>query len=370
MPSEKELPLGQYAALVCALVFSSALSIIGSSTIVHLTRRKLHEPYQRFMCMLSISDIISSTSMFFQQFLQPKDSGGYWSIGSDATCSLVGFFFVFGTTIISLYTAALAVYFLCSVVFNRMPSNAMQRKSGHAERFTHVLCWVLPSLIAIAAAATQSYGFEPELYLCTIYQPCSGVDEAGCVETEISEAYVTFASLILASMHIGTLAICPLIGIVATISLYCYVRKTILRGQRYSFDSDLSMQQKQQLHDVSLQCILYTFGYLVCLGWIIGAIVEIADGSPMPFVLHFFFFLLAPLQGAWNMFVYLRPRFAQLRKRFPNDSFLTSLRLSLALANDLETIEGIQSSARSQNPSNAKASPHSMSFGIDSGEDG
>jgi hypothetical protein len=110
---ESRLPLstGKYAALVCAMTVSSFFSILGSTAILRIAHLKLSSAYQRFLFMLSISDILNSAFLLLHQYLVPKDEAYPWAAGNDKTCSMVGFFFHFGSLLISLYSCMLAIAF-------------------------------------------------------------------------------------------------------------------------------------------------------------------------------------------------------------------------------------------------------------------
>ena len=103
------------------------LSILGSSYIVYnvlcVQRKKKNDQrnklYHHLMLALSLSDILSSHIYFLGTFLIPKASGGpwgpvYWAFGNDRTCSYSGFFNQFAVAS-PIYNTMLSIYFLLKI---------------------------------------------------------------------------------------------------------------------------------------------------------------------------------------------------------------------------------------------------------------
>ena len=77
---------------------------------------KLGSTYQRFLFMLSTAIIINSIFLFLHPLLVPTGTTmAAWGMGNDQTCSMVGFFLVFGSLMVSMYHNSLALYFYFSI---------------------------------------------------------------------------------------------------------------------------------------------------------------------------------------------------------------------------------------------------------------
>ena len=102
------------------------LSILGSSYIIYnvlVVQRKKSDQrnrhYHQLMLALSISDILASHIYFLGTFLIPRGSTGpfgpvYWAFGTDHTCSYSGFFNQFAVAS-PLYNSMLSIYFLLKI---------------------------------------------------------------------------------------------------------------------------------------------------------------------------------------------------------------------------------------------------------------
>lgn len=108
---------GQEKLLSLLYLCSSTLSMVGSSTITYkvFANRRKATSYDRLMFGLSICDIISSIAYSLYPFFLPKEtSPRVWAIGSDATCSVLGFLTQLGFAA-ALYNAFLSFYYVLTI---------------------------------------------------------------------------------------------------------------------------------------------------------------------------------------------------------------------------------------------------------------
>lgn len=408
----------QLTFMLVALLLGATLSIVGSGTIIRIARRKLHEPYQRFLVGLCVADIISSASNVLQPFLHPQDEKNlHWARGNDKTCTLAGTNFVFSTMAVSLCNASLALYFYFSVTRStflrtnrststsrstsaslsssrRGPTSSSNRNRhnyhdismGMAEKFTHIFNWMFPLCFAILAAVSGVLGFQPELRLCVIFEPCDPeTSEKECIDsplynptipianttsigdnattTELS--YTTAISNLMVTIHLGTILICQLIGIVTTIAVYIHVRGTLMRSIKYTFGSDtttshqrndyqaLTPHAQHQLEQSFVQCLLYTLVFLNVLLWTAAAGFQISHKSSTRFVFLILLYFFQSSQGLFNFLVYIRPRIVALRKRYPDEkSYFILLRMAMASTTNQSKLENIRNHNSSSNNNN------------------
>jgi hypothetical protein len=108
----------QEIVLILITFIPSILSILGSSTIIYLTTHQTQKSnvYSRLLMAMSVMDLISTTSWFFQPFLIPKSGGRIWAIGNDQSCQALGFFSQL-TSSMTIYNAYLTGYFLLTIVW-------------------------------------------------------------------------------------------------------------------------------------------------------------------------------------------------------------------------------------------------------------
>ena len=171
------MPLAMYAPLVVLQMLSSCLAMVGAFVILRIATPKLGSTYQRFLFMLSTAVVLNGLFLFLHPWLVPKEATP-WGVGNDATCSMVGFFWIFGALLVSLYHNALALYFNFSIYGNgnndsgnsgkrqRQPEDVV----GCSEIMVNVTCWLIPGAIASAAVAIDAVNFDPKLDICTLYQ--------------------------------------------------------------------------------------------------------------------------------------------------------------------------------------------------------
>jgi hypothetical protein len=335
------LSLGKYAALVCVMAVSSVFSIAGSGTIVRIAHMKLSSTYQRFLFMLSLSDILNSLFLLLHPFLVPKDSSYYWAVGNESTCTVMGFFFIFGALLVSLYSCFLAVYFLFSIQSSSKNQKEPEDVIGCHERLTHTSCWAIPIAVGATAAGMKSLGFDAGIDLCVITS-----------DQEIM-VYVFQALVLLAAF----------VNIVATMAISLNVRATINNGKEPGFDAgSISDETVQRLRAVSSQAVLYTLAYLFSFTWAAVALTISTSSSNAYYSLQFLAYFLYPIQGVLNCCIYLRPRYQMLNVMYPNDSYFVVFRMAASKAGDPEEIENVRAriyGSDYESPSEA-SSQHSL----------
>lgn len=135
-------------------IIPSLLSAWGSANIVYMFfRSKKSSAYRRIMLGLSCGDCINSLLLIFQHFLLPHEtSQKVWAIGTDASCSAMGFVAQFNFTSV-WYNGMLSVYFLLLVKFG-VKDPVFKRKY---EPWMHVASIGYPLATAIAGAKIGLY---------------------------------------------------------------------------------------------------------------------------------------------------------------------------------------------------------------------
>jgi len=138
-------------------VVTGPISFISSSIIIIMvlrSRAKLNHIYHRLMIGFSTVDIFLSAAMSFSSLPGPQDNPNpkVWkSIGSQSTCDAQGFFFMLGSTSAPLYFLSLQIYYLCMIKYGM--NNDEIRK---IEPFLHGVPILLGLISAIVPLATES----------------------------------------------------------------------------------------------------------------------------------------------------------------------------------------------------------------------
>lgn len=144
------LTVQQEKVLSILCLISGALSIAGSSTIAYkvLRNRREASPYDRLLLGLSLCDIVASFAYAMSPFLLPTNGGGQrvWAIGTDATCTSLGWLLQFSWSAI-LYNGALSFYYLATVRFGI-------RRKTFGRRFEP---WIHGSIL-LFSFGTSTYG--------------------------------------------------------------------------------------------------------------------------------------------------------------------------------------------------------------------
>ena len=123
---------------------SGSLSAICSILIIYmiiLSQNRLSSTYHRLMFCMSVFDIIGSISMALTTLPMPSDDEivnayGYAGtrLGTIRTCELQAFFMMVGTYGTHSYTAALCIYYLCILGYQR----SFDAVKKHVEPYLHL----------------------------------------------------------------------------------------------------------------------------------------------------------------------------------------------------------------------------------------
>ena len=114
-PDIKVMTDARYIPLVVLGCCSSCLSVVGSSCVIYMSRRKLNKIIHRLVFALSVSDLISSIALLITPFLVPSILGLPGAIGTFDSCAAMGF--LVGTFLVtgSFYNLLLSSYYLLTV---------------------------------------------------------------------------------------------------------------------------------------------------------------------------------------------------------------------------------------------------------------
>ena len=379
----------KYDILFIFQVITSLMSVFATIVVVRISVPKLDSTYQRYIFMLNIALLVNSIFLALHPILIPKDMGGSWSVGNSGTCTMVGFFLVFGSTMVSLYHTAIAFYFYFSVETiqgnynnrNRKKKNneserRMTRTSGSessdqsstessgesssygglgswAEVIVNMICLFFPIIFAGLAAGLKSFGFDPTMNLCTVYAS--------------SGFYYDDGWKAMRNTYLWVLVVSSLSTVLITTVVRCRVRFFQKKG--YDDDGEKSQNKNsnasgsslddpdgnaddferqiigQKLSAIAAQCLFYTVSYVSSFIWFITlAFISSneSSGGGLVYTFQTLTVILYPLLGVFNCFIYVRPRVQMLRIMYPEDSQLAIMRVAMSKAGDPEEIEEVR----------------------------
>ena len=146
----------QLKTMIITQKISAVLSILGSSHIIQDVlrdpKKQNESPYHRIMLGLSCSDIIFSFCCFLSSWVMPRGMQIY-AVGSNATCSVTGFFVIIGFVSTLLYSCSLATFYLLKLKYNWVNS-----KVKAIEKWLLFLPCTLGLIVAIVSAAMSKLG--------------------------------------------------------------------------------------------------------------------------------------------------------------------------------------------------------------------
>lgn len=338
----------QDIALVLLQIFSSTLSLIGSSIIVFKILRSLHRsksstPYDRIILGLSSCDIVSSFTYMLAPFLLPRaTSNRVWAFGNETTCTWLGFLAQLACYWAIWYNCVLSFYYLLTVRFG-VKRKAFIRKY---ELWMHLSGAIFFPMTAIIGLMGNWYSEMRFAMMCWIGEVPKGCDRCWGLVV----AYIFGAP----SSIITLLAV-----VINNITIVVFVRRNLLSSKRTTIrassefelsdieNSSLSpprasslsqkrvSQQKRLKKEAATQGFLYVTTFL--LTFLPAFVIQIMEGMvatgeenlQQVYPLLVLNAMLLPLQGFFNVFVYVRPYYNRFRAQNPDDSMITILKLAL-----------------------------------------
>jgi len=367
----------QELALAILPIPSAILSVIGSSVIIYMSVATRHKrkwtPYTRLLLGLSFYDIVGSVTLAIATFLRDENTSPRpFSFGTSTSCSMVGAFnqLSYGTLV---YNGMLSLYFLFTARFGF--SNAYIARV--IEPWMHIICNGFSVSTSVAALAIGAYGEMAHANGCWVADYPRGCGQGPeCTSRLIGWLYFGLPSiLIFICLFINNLIIFMFvrrhtkrrtskrISAVTTqlqtgrnrsssssqeeedesassefLKRKYATNETYLRDDQDSRLSSQLRDQAERLRLVSTQAFLYVFFFLLCNVWtgVVGMIESSGDTKEKELqcmVDYYVFFALqaalAPLNGLFNMLVFVRPKYHLCRLGFPRETRLWVVRRTI-----------------------------------------
>ncbi|KAI2505422.1 hypothetical protein MHU86_9035 [Fragilaria crotonensis] len=293
--------------LVFASLLSGLVSLLGSLTIIYIIWRdrnkKLKCVYHRILFAVSLIDCIASLNFAFGFLLVPK--GDFWGAqGNTASCEASGFLNTFFASQFP-YNFGLALYYLLIIRYG----TTQEFVARNVEPYIHFFSLTVPMGIMYWALFTTALNPLPFLGgWCFVakYPPSCDIAAGECSRGVTSKtiSYVLFGAL-LNSLFIGT--------VIIMVMIICHVRGRIAAVVRYRTRPRLDETARQTV----VQSLLYIVASLLpnVLFLMNHSIIYLFPTVTVRFVVSFLAKLIVPLQGLFNLIIYIRPRYVKLRRQ-------------------------------------------------------
>jgi hypothetical protein len=365
-----QLTYVQYVAMTLAGILSATLSLMGSSLILYLARKKWNEPHHRIVSWLSVTDILFSIfGVYGQVLFTPQYSSStmshhnlplYWAHGTAQTCTMVGAISAWLRLAGALLNCSLSINFLLMVRLG-WRNETIQT---HLERPAYTITALLPSLFLVAGLSLNAYTVVPILNACMLtgsnmqqacwtQTPGPDCEDFNHSHNSTTDSFVASQeqqhNIPLASLSSLVVVLATVVGFTCTFLVYWGVRNQMARVSRYSSMTGVS---EELATEVAWQSIWYFLAYFNSFIWpvvmvpiflkdrIDQSIVLERTGDADLYTLSFVLWLFVPLQGALNVINYIRPYYREWLKvekiitTFPNNNSNTSKDTAITTTND------------------------------------
>ncbi|KAL7535874.1 hypothetical protein ACHAWF_005302 [Thalassiosira exigua] len=335
-------PAQEKARVIC-YKFTSALSILSNIYALSIIYNKWRQrksnidPYQRIMVGVNTYGLSFTAAWFTGSWMAPSESNWWGASGNAETCTAQGFFIWFGifgnvselgVELSSLVTCTDVPTLPAQVLYSLLLSGQMlllvtfgwsERKFERTiERRAHVVLFLFCFLAGFAPIFFNGYNGECGR-CCIMPMPmwCGDWfwgDGSECVR----------GSPMLAQVYWGFVFVAfPLVTLFVTAAMftvYRTVRNQERRTNIYRFDADTHFRESLRIRKTML---LYTSSFYVC--WVIPLIFLWAHPEPQPHPpLNVLGELLFPLQGVFDMCVFIQPRCVKYQRENSGSSLFSA----------------------------------------------
>ena len=297
----------QQIALVFTSLTSGLVSFLGSLTIIFIIWRDRHQKlkflYHRILFAVSLIDCVASLNFAFGFLLVPE--GNFWGAqGNIASCEASAFLNTFFGSQIP-YNFGLALYYVLIIRYGK----TQEFVARHVEPYIHILSISAPMGIALWALFTNVLNPMPFLAgWCGIakYPPLCDAAAGECSRGFTHRA-ISFA-IIFGVMLPSFIGIAIIMFMIIR-----HVRGRIAAVERYRTRSRLDQTARQ----IVAQSLLYIVASLLPNGILLVQhvlnYIFPSQQVTLRFVISCMVKLILPLQGLFNLIIYIRPRYIALR---------------------------------------------------------
>eukprot|EP00980_Cylindrotheca_fusiformis_P010750 scaffold2429_cov106-Cylindrotheca_fusiformis.AAC.1 len=325
----------QKNALAILPIPSALLSVLGSSIIIYMAlvsrKEKRWTPYNRLLVAMSICDIVSSITLGMAAFFYPKEtSNKAWAFGNDASCSAIGFLNQVSFSGM-LYNAMLSWV-------KRWPKLCGDGPNGTGEPCkSHYVAWVFGGWIGLSvlgALLVNNFIIWKFVRNQTKkrkkharHRLPDSRDDSGSVEDD--EEHLSPTTIESDS---------DVISIASSLRTAVVAEPLRQPSGKHLLDRRSQQNQNRRLELVRSQALLFVGCFVISNFWSYllrlfeAQATEYVDEMELPYHNYHFVVLQAiflPLQGFFNMMVYIRPKYLKNRSDFPRETRIWAIRRSI-----------------------------------------
>jgi len=322
-----DISLRQEMILAIFPKVTSFLSLVGSFYIIqdilrmrNKVNRKMKTTYHRLLLGLTTCDALVSVAWFMTTWPIPRDVFPiYGALGTQQTCEAQGFFAQFSIACI-FYNCSLAIYYYIVIILGWSQSRI---DKSRIEIPMHLLGFMWG--VATASASVALGLINPIGWDCWI----SAVP-LGCKESFRNNGETTCTRGDNANLYQWIFFYAPLwlivIGVtVIMTNIVCKFKRQDAKNKKYGehdsnkrINSKISFKRKgpknEAISALVMQSVLYVFSFFFV--WIFPTILRIHEVTSD--VIYYELVLVSatfvPMQGFWNMIIYITPRYRKIRR--------------------------------------------------------
>mmetsp|Transcript_19947 Transcript_19947/g.34063 ORF Transcript_19947/g.34063 Transcript_19947/m.34063 type:complete len:398 (-) Transcript_19947:1433-2626(-) len=310
--------------------FSAPTSILASSVILFIilkdARRKLGHVYHRLVFGMSLMDVLNSINLAMSGIMVPKGTNFvYGAMGNTTTCDINGFFFQFGFGAL-LYSSFLCMYYVLIIRYGKKQDFI----SWFVEPFMHTIAILHPIAAASVSAAYQAmnpmYVLPGWCYLASRPIGCANDPDVDCDRGGNYPTIELYATVLPSFVAWGVIIICMLM-------VFCTVRSQENRMAASYYNNNYTDEfNKERTRQTIRQATLYivcpwiTFSFAAAISLSIGPKPPARENRTYYFVLAVMTKVFLPMQGMFNLLIFLRPRYYALQRRHPQRRRISLIR--------------------------------------------
>lgn len=354
---------------------TGSVSFVSSGTIIYvIVRSKIYSTYHRIMLGTSIADCVASLAIALTTLPMPKDviypfAGK--SFGNIATCEAQGLAYLTGNTFVFCMSFLLNMFYLCSLAIWFTLKEENFKWIIEAPLFLASL--LISLLVPLVYFDKEVINPSPNDTFCSIYsypQGCNKEDNPSCrggsmdlqgkfAKTYVPIMFITFLTLILTmvmvviSFHrtekgLRFKTTARELTSAAETSSASVVERNTMMGEEDPQDSSLNVSSSSNdtptTMDISMfrtfrraqenkrivtrQAIMYILAFFFSHGFTVLSYIDLRYHKYMSYTewIAILRIIFQPLQGFFNMLIFLHHKVHSIRRDNPNESFAQALR--------------------------------------------
>ena len=267
--------------------------------------RSRHNAIQRSLIGMSVIEIMDSSAWFMGSWLVPEGTF-FLASGNQATCNFQGFLLQIAIGA-PLYNCSLALYYLLMIKYNW--TSEMLHK---IEIWVHV--FILTFAIGTSFALLPMGLYNQTGVVCWVIGKPPSCGNSSYQPSDVPCERGDFAYIYGMALFYGPLWVCVAACMTSMFLIYLEVRRTHRRIRRYSAGDSRQLQEVHSLRrsatdttSVATQAILYSLSFVIT--WMPSTVWSICHWfNADAFFLDYASSFCEPLQGFWNLLIFLRRR--------------------------------------------------------------